>query len=391
MKQHTVRQKLFLSNALMVIITLIVFLIINLVIIKIYGESIESEFLSSFENLTNSATVDAFLEKWTIQRNEFFLLLSADGILCILSFIFISQLFTKKLTESIMKPLDALAKAAQRIQANNLSQPIIYSGEYEFENVCASFNDMQTSILRAREQNQKYEKARIDMISGISHDLRTPLTAIKGTIKGLLDGVTTTPQQQKAFLRIAYNRTEEMDTLINQLLYVSRMESGNLSVSMQNIEVTSFLHHYVDLREKTLEPEKEAIQIKEMDTNLCLFADPALLTRILDNLLENSRKYAETNHLQITIESIQECEKTILCFHDNGSGVSEDKLAYLFDEFYRGDESRNKKDGNGLGLYIVKRLMELMNGSVQAKTKKGLSIFLEFPRNQKGENTHEQQ
>ena len=112
-----------------------------------------------------------------------------------------------------MEPLDALAEGTKRIQENDLTQKIAYEGELEFENVCAAFNDMQESILAEQEKNRKYEKARTDMIAGISHDLRTPLTAMKGTLKGLIDGVASTPEQQEKFLQAAYRRTGDMDML----------------------------------------------------------------------------------------------------------------------------------------------------------------------------------
>lgn len=189
------------------------FFIINLFVIKFYAESIEAEFRTSVEGITDEDGLDDLPEDWTVHRNEFLLVFGADGILCIIVLVMISQLFTKNLTNRIMEPLDALAEGAKRIKENDLTQDIAYVGELEFENVCAAFNDMQESILAAQEKNRKYEKARTDMIAGISHDLRTPLTAMKGTIKGLMDGVVSEPKQQKKFLQAAYRRTEDMDNM----------------------------------------------------------------------------------------------------------------------------------------------------------------------------------
>ena len=143
------------------------------------------------------------LKDFTVYRNDFFLIFGMDGILCIAILVIISQFFTKKLTDHIMAPLDALAAGVKRIRDNELAQNIEYTGEIEFENVCSAFNDMQEAILTEQEKNRKYEKARTDRIAGISHDLRTPLTAIRGTIKGLMDGVVSRPEQQKKFLEAA--------------------------------------------------------------------------------------------------------------------------------------------------------------------------------------------
>lgn len=259
MEKRTVKKRIFLSNALMVVVTLIIFLMINLFVIKFYAESIEEEFRMSVEGVTDEDGLDELLEDWTVHRNEFILVFGADGILCVIVLVIISQLFTKNLTDHIMEPLDALAEGAKRIKENDLTQDIAYTGELEFENVCAVFNDMQESILAEQEKNRKYEKARTDMIAGISHDLRTPLTAMKGTIKGLMDGVVSEPGQQRKFLQAAYRRTGDMDMLLNQLLYLSRMETGNVPLSVQTVEIAAFVKSYVKGKQEVLEGGREEI------------------------------------------------------------------------------------------------------------------------------------
>ena len=203
MEKGTVKRRIFISNTIMVLVTLIIFLMINVFVIKVYSEIIEEEFKASVEQVENVNEIENLLKGFTVYRNDFFLIFGMDGILCIAILVIISQFFTKKLTDHIMAPLDALAAGVKRIRDNELTQNIEYTGEIEFENVCSAFNDMQESILTEQEKNRKYEKARTDMIAGISHDLRTPLTAIRGTIKGLMDGVVSRPEQQKKFLEAA--------------------------------------------------------------------------------------------------------------------------------------------------------------------------------------------
>ena len=203
MEKGTVKRRIFISNTIMVLVTLIIFLLINVFVIKVYSEIIEEEFKASVEQVENVNEIENLLKDFTVYRNDFFLIFGMDGILCIAILVIISQFFTKKLTDHIMAPLDALAAGVKRIRDNELTQNIEYTGEIEFENVCSAFNDMQEAILTEQEKNRKYEKARTDMIAGISHDLRTPLTAIRGTIKGLMDGVVSRPEQQKKFLEAA--------------------------------------------------------------------------------------------------------------------------------------------------------------------------------------------
>ena len=302
MKKGTVKRRIFISNALMVLVTLFIFLMINIFVIKIYSEAVEEE-LKNYRVTDGKGDKrqDDWLEDMTIHRDEFIILFAADGIMCIIVLVFLSQLFTKKLTGHIMKPLEELSDGAERIKQNNLTQEIKYTGDVEFENVCNTFNEMQKHILTEQEKNRKYERARTDMIAGISHDLRTPLTAIRGTIKGLIDGVAATKEQQTRFLNTAYRRTGEMDILLNHLFYLSKMETGNMPLTLETIEISGFIRDYASAKEEFMEAGKEEITAAVNGIQAYVSVDTEQLWRIFDNLLENSRKYGERLPLKIEI------------------------------------------------------------------------------------------
>lgn len=379
MGKRTVKRRIFLSNALMVLITLAVFLVINVGVIKVYSEYVEEEVRASAEKIVSEDGLEDLVEDFTIHRNEFILLFLADGVLCIAVLVIMSQIFTGNLVKHIMEPLDELAAGAKRIRENDLTEDINYSGDIEFENVCDTFNKMQKHILREQEKNRKYEKARTDMIAGISHDLRTPLTAIRGTIKGLMDGIASTPEKQDRFLETAYRRTGEMDLLLNQLFYLSKIETGNMPITLRKIEISSFIKNYVQAKQGLMEAEKEELVEETKEITAEVAVDSEQLQRIFDNLLENSRKYGEKVPLKMKIDLRKMPGGILIRFSDNGVGVPENKLPYVFDEFYRVDESRNKKEGNGLGLYIVKYLIEAMGGTVRAENEDGFVVSLELP------------
>lgn len=376
MGKQTVRRRIFISNALMVLVTLFILLIINAVFLKAYFEYIEHGLEDSIKGVVDEDGLEELLEGYTIRRNEFILLFLADGMICIAVLVVVSQIFTRKLVNHIMEPLDALADGAERIRKNDLTQDIQYSGDAEFENVCHSFNEMRGAILAGQEKNRKYEKARTDMIAGISHDLRTPLTAIKGVVKGLLDGVASTPERQKKFLETAYRRTGDMDLLLNQLFYLSMLETGNMPFDFKTIEISDFIRNYVKGKQEILENEQAEITADIEGITGYVSVDPKQLQRIFDNLLENSRKYGSVTPLKIKISLERNKKGFCVCFSDNGVGVPEEKIPFIFDEFYRADESRNKKEGNGLGLYIVRYLTEAMGGSVWAENSGGLAVYL---------------
>lgn len=372
----SVKRRIFLSNALMVLVTLAIFLIINAVVVKVYFESMEHELKAFIGDVVDEDDLENVFEELTIHRDEFILLFFMDGILCIAVLFMVSQIFTKRLVNHIMKPLNALSDGAERIRNQDLTQDVIYSGDIEFENVCHSFNEMREAVLEEQEKNQKYEKARTDMIAGISHDLRTPLTAIRGTVKALLDGVASTPERQKKFLETAYRRTGDMDILLKQLFYMSKLETGNMPLDIIAIEISGFIKNYVKGKQELLENEQTEIIVDTNRITGYVSADAKQLHRIFDNLLENSIKYGGVTPLKVKITLERTENGFSICFSDNGVGVAEEKLPFIFDEFYRVDESRNKKDGNGLGLYIVKYLMEAMGGSVRAENAGGLAIYM---------------
>lgn len=383
MQKHTVRRRIFFSNGLAIIVALMIIAAINVVLVKLYFESMEREIELTIEQFVDKDQAEEMLADWTVRRNTFILLIGIDGALCVAALVGTTIIFTGKLTGDVMRPLNQLKAGAERIQKNQLTQAIEYTGDTEFEEVCRTFNDMQRHLLDEREKNACYEKARTDMIAGVSHDLRTPLTAVQGTIKGLMDGIAATPEQQQMFLKVAYRRTEEMGTLLNQLFYLSKLETGNMPLSMQILDCSEFLEHYKEKKQALYELEDVEIQVDNENGTAFMDMDLEQMERVLDNLLENSRKYSGQEHLKIKIQLLidnQSEDKHIeIIFADNGVGMSEEQIGHAFDEFYRGDASRGQKVGNGLGLYIVKYLVEAMDGTVRAENKDGFAVHMRFP------------
>ena len=380
-KSQTVKRRIFLSNTLMVLITLSIFLVINVVFLEFYFHSIEQEII-----LTAGQTISTGGLEDLIENRILFLI---DGTVCIFILLLVSQLFTKNLTAHIMKPLEILSNATQKIKDGDLSCQIEYTGEKEFEDICNTFNEMQIHLLKAQKRNQKYEKARTDMIVGISHDLKTPLTVIKGAVKGILDGIVTDSKQQRNLLQMAYRRSEDMDSLLNQLFYLSKLNTGNMPIHLKSINIAKYLETYANAIQPLLKVGEEEFIIQKNAVFENVLIDVEQFHRILDNLLTNSRKYAHKIPLKMGITLNKINEMIDICFYDNGVGVAKDKIPYIFDEFYRGDESRNE-EGNGLGLYITKCLIEMMNGYVKAENVEGFKVHLILPILQKGKDKNEE-
>ena len=345
MKTQILKKRIFLSNALMILLTLAAVALVNLAAVKIQWEFIERDWESSMETVADGADVEQLLKDWTVHQRSFYVLAVADIVLCVSLMLGISLFFTRNL---------------------------------------------EKQLLAEQEKNAAYERARTEMIAGISHDLRTPLTAIRGTVKALLDGVVTDRAGQEKFLTTAYRRTEDMNALLDQLFYLSKLETGAMPLHLQWIDPGKYLCEYAERKQEMLRQEPAgAGQVTQIvyrpqgEEPMQIRIDPEALQRILDNLVENSRKYADVPELNIEITLCKKGNAMEICFHDNGIGVPEEKLPQIFEEFYRVDESRNRKSGSGLGLYVVKNLTEAMGGRVSAANEDGLAVRIELPAGKK--------
>lgn len=311
----------------------------------------------------------------------FIIIFLSVGLIAIMGILFCSQILTRKLISHIMHPIDKLNDAAKRIDNGNLEVPIDYIEKDEFYEVCQTFNNMQIHLKEGIEKNAAYEKARTDMISGISHDLRTPLTAMKGSIRGILDGVANTSEKQKQYLEIAYKKTCDMEVLLQKLFYFSKLETGNMPFFKQKINLNNWLKDYFEEKSFELKEKKVKLFFESSSYDDCANIDVEQVKRVFDNIIENSIKYADTEDIEISIKLREENEKNIISFSDNGKGVEPEKLDHIFDQFYRCDESRNsKKDGNGLGLYICKYIIRQHGGNIEARNNNGLTIIIELPK-----------
>ena len=305
------------------------------------------------------------------------------GIGAILVIVFVSRFFTKRLVNQIMNPIQKLVDGANRIEVGNLNEPIIYSGEDEFEMVCKSYNQMQESLKAGMAKNAAYEKARTDMVSGISHDLRTPLTSVKGYIKGVKDGIANTPEKQEKYLDIAYKKACDMDVLLQKLFYFSKLESGNMPLYPVRINFIKFLQEYIKENIEYYNEKNLEISLSFQGDSHFVKIDREQMSRVIANIIDNSIKYSNQEKIHVTLDVTENDTDEILKITDNGIGVPEEKLSSLFEQFYRADEARNSKNkGNGLGLYIAKYITEQHGGHISAESSQGLSIKIVLPKSE---------
>ncbi|HEL1613540.1 TPA: HAMP domain-containing histidine kinase [Streptococcus suis] len=287
--------------------------------------------------------------------------------------------FTRRLLSVVMRPLDELHSGVDRIQQGDYTVPLTYQGDKEFEELTQGFNQMQTSLLDAREKNRLYEQNRTQMVADISHDLRTPLTSIKGYAKGILDGIANTEEKRNQYLTVIYQKSQVMEKLLEKLFAFSQLQTDKMPFDSVQLDLAIFLQTYV--REKSAELTDEAILFQlDVAENLPVEIDPIQFRRILDNLVDNARKYADVSPLKLAIAGYVQEQEIVWTFTDNGKGTATDKLNLIFEEFYREDDTRQQVEGHGLGLAIVKNIIERLGGSVSVEATPGLRFIFRLPR-----------
>ena len=281
---------------------------------------------------------------------------------------------------SIAVPLVKLKKATKNIKEGNLDFVLEVEGNDEFSQLCQDFEEMRKRLKESTEEKILMDKENKELISNISHDLKTPITAVKGYVEGIMDGVADTPEKMDRYVRTIYNKTNEMDHLINELTFYSKIDTNRIPYNFAKINVSEYFNDCVE--EIGLDLETKNIRLayfNYVDENVLIIADPEQLRRVIHNIIGNSIKYLDKQQGFINIRIKDVGDFIQVEIEDNGRGISARDLPYIFDRFYRADASRNSATGgSGIGLSIVKKIIEDHGGKIWATSKESIGTVMYF-------------
>ena len=304
-------------------------------------------------------------------------------ILIVIAVLVTNRFLTKFVFRKIEKPLDILISGVHEIQDGNLAYRIRYSNKDEFLPVCQDFNQMAERLQQSIAQTEREERNRKELIAGISHDLRTPLTSIKAYIEGLIEGVAQTPERQQKYMQTIREKANDIDRMVDKLFLFSKLDLGDNPFYPEPIPVAEALHSLVAANAEEYARQGMTVVLDDIPTDCVVCADPVQFRNAILNLLENSLKYKDDPEVQVRIGCTETSSDATISVTDNGPGVPEEALSKLFDVFYRSDPSRsNPQKGSGLGLAITAKILERFGGSVRAENvqPKGLRIQLTIPK-----------
>ncbi|MDR0796480.1 MAG: HAMP domain-containing histidine kinase [Tannerella sp.] len=364
----TIKRRLFFSN-------------LRTVLISIGAFTIAGQILAFITRGTFGPPEPRGIEGIAFNNPEFRFLFPILGLgFFVLLFSVINNIFTYRMTKKITKPLEPLGEGVRQIQSNNFSHRIVYKNEDEFRPICEAFNEMATKLETSTAEKQKDEANRKELIAGISHDLRTPLTSIIVSAEAIQTGVASTPEMQEQYVSFIKNEAEHMKQMIEQLFLFSKLDMDEFPLNLIRVDITLAISEMLEDSQAKYEADGLSINLSEMPKGIFVSADVFLFRNVIVNIIKNSIKYKTKTQGQMEISATVIGNHISFRFTDDGPGVETNVLPKLLDVFYRADPSRTEK-GSGLGLAISAKIVERMGGTIDAELPPsgGLAIIITLP------------
>ena len=237
---------------------------------------------------------------------------------------------------------------------------------------------------------QRYEQQQRDRLRGITHDLRSPLTSIKGYAMGIKDGIANTPEKRTRYCDAILTRADDLERLTGSLSLLVKMDTGSSFLHLERVNLDEYIKQFLSEKEAWLVDRKVDVRYRTDAPGAEVKLDIREMQRVFMNLLENTVRYRTADCSKVDIEVRQNTENVEIRFSDDGPGVGKQHLEHIFETLYRADKSRTAPEkGSGVGLAVVKRIIEGQGGQVEATSENGLCITMTLP-SAKGESRNEE-
>lgn len=322
------------------------------------------------------------------QEYDFFIVTYMDGLYqrmkkiagqgifaIILILIVVSAVLIRNIYNATIVPLNRLRNATVNIREGNLDFELQkpYNHDDVITELFDDFEAMRCKLKENADEKIRNDKESKELISNISHDLKTPITAIKGYAEGLVDGVAVTPSMQERYLKTIYKKSIEMDRLIDELTLYSKIDTNRIPYEFKKVNFVEFFSDCADSLRVELEAKGISFEYHNLTDGECvIIADVEQFSRIVNNIVSNSIKYMDKASGKIVMTLRDEGDFVRVELSDNGQGISKNDLPHIFDRFYRSDAARTSANGgSGIGLAIVKKIVEDHGGRIWAESREG--------------------
>ncbi|GKX29818.1 hypothetical protein SH1V18_22980 [Vallitalea longa] len=268
------------------------------------------------------------------------------------------------ISKSVLTPLKELNIATKHIADGNLDYRITYNKNDELGLFCKTFDSMRVKLKESLEKQARDEKSRKEMIASVSHDLRTPLSSIKGYVEGLQDGIVSDKKDVNNYLSIIKNKTDTLDKLIDDLFDFSKLELNKLEMNYIVDDSNNILSDMFSNIKLEFQNNNVKLDIEKPYPSVQIKIDPYRLNQVFDNLINNALIYSDKD-LLIKVGAIIKDSDLVFYVKDNGIGIEQKDLPYIFERFYRSEKSRSRQyGGTGLGLSICKNIINIHGGEI---------------------------
>lgn len=305
----------------------------------------------------------------------------ADVIFSIIVILIITAIILSIwLYNGISTPIYHLTKATREIRDGNLDYEVKAEGAKEIKELCEGFEEMRIRLKTVNEEKLEADRQNRELISNISHDLKTPITAVKGYVEGIMDGVADTPEKMDRYIKTIYNKSIEMDHLINELTFYSKINTNRIPYTFSKVNVQDFFGDAAEELEYDLTSKNVKFNYQNsVARDVLVIADVEQMRRVINNIIGNAVKYMDKPEKKIYMNVRDTGTEIEAAITDNGKGIASKDIGNIFNRFYRADSSRNStQGGSGIGLSIVKKILEDHGGRVWASSTEGEGTTMYF-------------
>lgn len=325
-------------------------------------------FIEKYQYINNDGIKrTAIIKSRELYTNSFFkkmnILTKIDFVVFGIAYIILVVIFVFVLRSKFYEPLEKLNKAMELLTEGKRKKPVDYSGPREFVDICDRFNIMVSKLEDSENQRKKLMNDKERMMADISHDLKTPITSIQGYAKALSDGIIVDEDKDK-YIKIIYEKSKKLTELINIFHEYSKLEHPDFNLIFEKVDLSEYLRAYIALKYEDIVESGFNIEVDIPEKEMEIKIDKVQLQRVFDNILGNSIKHNEKGtNIYVSLKEKNDIYEIIIA--DDGKGISKDIANNIFEAFTVGDESRNSKQGSGLGLTIAKTIVDLHGGTIE--------------------------
>ena len=295
-------------------------------------------------------------------------------VMCTLTIIFMAMVFLYVYI-NILRPFDKMKDYASEVAKGNFDLPLNYERSNYFGAFTWAFDSMRKEITRSRMAEREAIENNKTVIATLSHDIKTPITSIRAYAEGLEENLDTSQERRSRYLEVIMRKCDEVTELTNDLFLHSLSDLNMLQMQPEEFELVPFLKQSIS----EIAAEREDVLFRKPDISPVIYVDKKRINQIVENLINNSRKYAKTN---IIVSITQSNDIVSIHFRDKGPGIPDEDMPFITDKFYRG-KNVGDENGSGLGLYIVRYIAEQSGGSLElinhTSGEEGLEAVVSLP------------